>query len=451
MTGATYPIDGATIIGRAVVAKEPVIVPDVYDLPEGAGIAFDPTFDETFGYRIRSMLIVPMVDRLERAAGVLLFVNRKSERSAIIRNKSDADRYVLPYTFREVQVARALASQAAISIENAKLYAQIESMLDNFVKASALAIDQRDPTTAGHSVRVAALVTDLAGAVERHGRGVYRDVRFTRQQMRELHYAALLHDFGKVAVREELLVKAKKLPAALCERVEARFDLIRRTMEVEYHRKCVRDAVASRFEAGRSTPAMEAEFAKALEELEALRTAVRAANEPSIEAARPATALADIAKRTFERHDGSVVPYLTTDELRYLELSTGTLDAGERAAVEGHVDATFRFLVGIPWTDDLKNLTTYAYGHHEKLDGSGYPRKLRGEEIPIQTRIMTIADMFDALTASDRPYKAAVDADKALDILHSEAEAGRLDSELIRIMVESQVYRRILQEDWHQL
>jgi len=124
-----------------------------------------------------------VVDRLDHVAGVLLFVNRKSERSAVIRNKSDADRYVLPYTFREVQVARALASQAAISIENAKLYAQIENILDNFVKASAVAIDQRDPTTAGHSVRVAALTTDLAGAVERDGRGVYRNVRFTRQQM----------------------------------------------------------------------------------------------------------------------------------------------------------------------------------------------------------------------------------------------------------------------------
>ncbi len=122
----------------------------------------------------------------------------------------------------------------------------------------------------------------------------------------------------------------------------------------------------------------------------------------------------------------------------------------ERTEVEAHVDATFRFLVGIPWTDDLKNLITYAYGHHEKLDGTGYPRKLRGEEIPIQTRIMTIADIFDALTASDRPYKAAVGAEKALDILHSEAEAGRLDSELVRIMVESQVYRRILEEDWRQ-
>ena len=127
-------------------------------------------------------------------------------------------------------------------------------------------------------------------------------------------------------MREELLVKAKKLPAALCERVDARFDLIRRTMEVEYHRKCVE--MLLRPDSSRQIDAaMEAEFAKALEELEALQTAVRAANEPSIEAERPATALADIAKRTFERHDGSVVPYLTTDELRYLELSTGTLDA----------------------------------------------------------------------------------------------------------------------------
>jgi HD-GYP domain-containing protein (c-di-GMP phosphodiesterase class II) len=441
MTGQTFPVDSATIIGRAVVTKQPVIVPDVYKLPRGAGIGFDSSFDERFGYRVRSMLIVPMVNRADRAIGVLLFVNRKSERSAVIHNESDADRYVLPYTTREVQVARALASQAAISIENAKLYAQIENMLDNFVKASALAIDQRDPTTAGHSVRVAALVTDLAVAVERDGRGAHRNVRFTRQQMRELHFAALLHDFGKVAVREELLIKAKKLPPHLWERVDARFDLIRRTMEVEHYRDADR----------RSDAAAEADFTKALEEIEVLRTTVRTANEPSIEAEPPAIELADIAKRTFQRHDGNVVPYLTTDELRFLQLSTGTLDSRERAAVEAHVDATFQFLVGIPWTDDLKNLTTYAYGHHEKLDGSGYPRKLRGEEIPIQTRIMTIADIFDALTASDRPYKAAVDAEKALDILHSEAEAGRLDSELIRIMAESQVYRRVLQEDWRQM
>ena len=451
MTGKTFPIDGASIIGRAVVTKQPVVVPDVYELPPEAGIGFDATFDETVGYRTRSMLIVPMIDRLDTVIGVLLFVNRKSQRSATIRTKSDADRYVRPYSVREVQVARALASQAAVSIENAKLYAQIEHMLENFVKASALAIDQRDPTTAGHSVRVATLVCDLAGAVEREGRGVHRHVRFTRQQMRELHFAALLHDFGKVAVREDLLSKAKKLPLQLGERVEARFDLIRRTMEVEYHRKCVEDLLQANGDQRQIDAVLEADVARRLEQLEHLRSAVRSANEPSVLSKRPVPELVDMAQRTFERPDGTQVPYLTPEELRYLQLATGTLDERERAAVEAHVDATYQFLNSIPWTDDLKNLITYAYGHHEKLDGSGYPRKLRGEEIPIQTRMMTIADIFDALTASDRPYKAAVDPEKAIDILESEAEAGRLDPELIRIMVESQVYRRVVEEDWRQL
>jgi HD-GYP domain-containing protein (c-di-GMP phosphodiesterase class II) len=145
------------------------------------------------------------------------------------------------------------------------------------------------------------------------------------------------------------------------------------------------------------------------------------------------------------------MPYLTPDELHYLEIPQGTLDGRERAEVESHAEATYRFLVEIAWTDDLKRVATYAYDHHEKLDGTGYPRKLKGKEIPIQSRIITIADIFDALTEADRPYKPAVSAEQALEILQLEANAGRLDSELVQILVDSQVYRRILEEDWHQL
>ncbi|HEY9229387.1 MAG TPA: HD domain-containing phosphohydrolase [Gemmatimonadaceae bacterium] len=119
--------------------------------------------------------------------------------------------------------------------------------------------------------------------------------------------------------------------------------------------------------------------------------------------------------------------------------------------LESHVEATYQYLIGIPWTEDLKKLPTYAYGHHEYLDGTGYPRKLRGEEIPIQSRMLTIADIFDALTSADRPYKPAVPPEKALEILQVEAHAGRVDSELVQIMIDSQVYRRILDEDWRQL
>ena len=162
-------------------------------------------------------------------------------------------------------------------------------------------------------------------------------------------------------------------------------------------------------------------------------------------------ALLDIAQHTFERPDRSTMPYLTADELHYLQIRKGSLDTHERAEAESHVEATYQFLIQIPWTKDLKHLATYAYEHHEKLDGTGYPRGLSGRDIPLQSRLLTIADIFDALTASDRPYKTAVPLEKALDILQFEARAGRLDSELVRIMVDSQAYRSVVEEDWHQL
>ena len=392
------------------------------------------------------MLIVPMLDHLDHLVGVLVFANRKSDPSARITNKEDADRYVLPYTAHEVSLARSLAGQAAVSIENAGLYAQIEQILESFVKASVSAIDLRDPTTAGHSLRVSALSTAMAAAVERCGRGRYRDVRFTPTQMRELRFAALLHDFGKITVHEDVLVKAKKLPPLLWERVNSRFELIRRTMELEYWKQR-----ASLRRLNDDGARLDEKLTAQLEQLEHFWTVVRNANQPAVLPAQPAAELSDIATRTFRRGDGSVAPYLTQDELHFLQLSRGTLDDVERAEIESHAEETYRFLVNIPWTKDLGSLATFASSHHEKLDGSGYPRRLKGDEIPVQVRMMTIADIFDALTESDRPYKAAVPADKALDIIRAEATAGRLDPDLVEIMIESQAYRRILEEDWRRL
>jgi HD-GYP domain-containing protein (c-di-GMP phosphodiesterase class II) len=396
------------------------------------------------------MLAVPMLDRRDRLVGVLLFINRKSNPRAKITNKADADRYVLPYTGREVGLARSFASQAAVSTENVKLYAQIENIFESFTKAAVTAIDQRDPTTAGHSVRVATLVTALAEAVQRAGRGAYREVRFTREQMRELHFAALLHDFGKIAVHEDVLVKAKKLPPILWERVASRFNLIRRTLELECQTKRAM-LLASGADTRETAERIDAELVERLEQLERLHTIVRTANEPAVLPQEPLAELLDIAKRTFELPDRSVMPYLTPDELHYLQLPYGTLDEHERAEIESHVEETYQFLARIPWTDDLKNLAIYASAHHEKLDGSGYPRRLKATEIPIQPRILTIADIFDALTAADRPYKRAVAPETALEIIQSEATAGRLDVDLVQILVDSQVYKRILDVDWHQL
>jgi HD-GYP domain-containing protein (c-di-GMP phosphodiesterase class II) len=310
-------------------------------------------------------------------------------------------------------------------------------MLESFVKAAVTAIDQRDPTTAGHSLRVATLSTSLAEAVGREHRGEPAQMHFSRKQMRELRFAALLHDFGKVAVREELLVKAKKLPRVLWERVSARFDVIHRTLELEACRR-----------GGDDRSSKEAD---AIMELARMRELVSMANEPSIVDQVPPAQLREIAKRTFHQPDGKEMPYLTVEELHYLQLCRGTLDDVERAEIQAHVEETYQFLVKIPWTDDLRNVANFAYCHHEKLNGSGYPHRLDAAEIPLQARIITIADIFDALTAADRPYKPALPVGGALEILQQEAAAGLLDRQLVDIMVESRSYQRVLQDDWRSL
>ena len=443
-------IDDTGIIGHAAHIREPVAVADAYNLPDDAAFSADPRFATMFGYYRKSMLAVPMLDHNDHLVGVLAFVNRKSDPDARIASKEDADRYVLPYTDREVRLARSLASQAAVSIENARLHTQIEQILESVVKASVSAIDQRDATSAGHSVRVSTLTTGIAAAVERGGRGAYRDTHFTARQLRELRFAALLHDFGKITVQEDVLVKAKKLPPVLWERIDARFELIRATMEREYYKQRSKYRLSHDDERQFGTD-LEKALVVQLEQLDRMRAVVQVANEPSVLAERSAAELSVIAQRTFSAREGIASPYLTPDELRFLQIPRGTLDDTERHEIESHAEETYRFLSNIPWTEDLGNLAAFALSHHEKLDGSGYPRRLKGDEIPVQVRMITIADIFDALTESDRPYKPAVPPDKALDIIRDEASAGRLDHDLVEIMIESKAYQRILDEDWRRL
>lgn len=443
----TLPIDRSSLAGYAAVTGETLRIDDAYDLPPDAPYSFNRSFDERIGYRTRSMLVVPMIDHVQGVVGVLQLINRKRDKSAVIRSEDAADRWVVSYRPRELEVVNALAGQAAVSIENALLYAQIEHLFESFVKAAVIAVDQRDPATSGHSVRVATLTCDLAAGLDRHGSGAYAGVRFTPDQMKELRYAALLHDFGKVGVREEVLVKAKKLPALLQERVLARFDLIRRTLEMEYHRE--RADYLER--GGRPSPELEAGFRRRVAELDAVRALVLSSNEPSLLPEAAAAALDGLAGLTFRGPDDVPLPYVTDEELRYLRIAKGSLDEAERLEIESHVEQTYRFLTQIPWTGDLRNVAEIAYGHHEKLNGRGYPRGVAADDIPVQTRIMTVADIFDALTASDRPYKRAVPIDRALDILSAEAREGLLDAELVTFLIESGSYRRVLEVDWKEL
>jgi HD-GYP domain-containing protein (c-di-GMP phosphodiesterase class II) len=443
----TLPLDTTSLAGYAAVTGETLRVDDAYALPAGSPFSLNRSFDQRFGYRTKSMLVVPMIDHTGATVGVLQLINRKRVPAARIAGEADAARWVLPYTDRELTLVQALAGQAAVSIENSLLYRQIETIFESFVKAAVIAVDSRDPTTSGHSVRVAALTCDLAAGLERHAPAPYRGVRFSAEQMRELRYAALLHDFGKVAVREEVLVKAKKLPPVLTERVKARFDLIRRTLEAEYHRER-----AELLERGiRPGVVQEAAYRAKIAELERARAVVLASNEPSILPERVAVALDEVARFTFRGPDDRPVPYVTDEELRFLRIPRGSLTDEERREIEGHVEQTYRFLVQIPWTGDLRNVAEIAYGHHEKLNGCGYPRGVRGDEIPLQTRLMTVADIFDALTAADRPYKRALPPERALDILSAEARDGLLDRAIVEMLIESGAYRKVLEVDWKEL
>ena len=449
---SVYPVDENSIIGHAAIMKRPVVVSDAYDLPKDARFERNVAFDIKYHYRRRSMLCVPMLDQLGRVLGVLICVNRKTDPKAKIHSKEDADRYVIDYSNREVRLVRMFASEASIAIENARLYVQLEKMLESVVQTAVSAIDLRDPTTAGHSLRVAELVSCLARAVEQTESGPYRDVRFTSAQMRALRFAALLHDVGKIAVSEDLLLKSKKLPPGGWERIDARFDLIARTMQLEScrARMSTPSSGASDVSTDATADADEA-LAAQLKELERYREVVDRANEPTVLEAPIAAELASIAERRYERPDGTMAPYLTPEELHYLQLPKGTLDDAERAEVEAHVTATRDLLASIPWTDDLKEMVNYAYGHHELLNGEGYPRHLEGAEIPLQTRLITIADIFDALTASDRPYKPAVPIEEALEMLRANADAGQLDPELVKVMAESEAYRQCLTVDHPEL
>jgi len=439
-TPLTYPIDNTSMIGYAALTREPVVVANSRDLPPGTPFTASDALRTEYGYWARSMLAVPMSTQQGALLGVLAFFNRKSDSRVVITAENEKQ-YLLPYEDRHVRLTRAFASMAAVSIENARLHSQIEHIFESFVKAAVSAVDARDPTTAGHSLRVAALTASIAEAVERGGRGPYRDLRFNPMQMRQLRFAALLHDIGKVAIREDVLVKAKKLPPVLWERIDARFDLIRRTLELELCKRRTGQC-GRRTQGDEALGRVNADLEARLQELDSLKEIVRAANEPAVLTEAADIKLNEVARRSFPRADGRDEPYLTAEELHFLQISRGTLDEHERVEIESHVNKTYQFLNSIPWTKDLKDLVTYASGHHEKLNGRGYPRKLLAQDIPLQSRMMTVSDIYDALTANDRPYKRAISTDRALDILKMEVADGFLDPTLVDLFMDAKVYER---------
>ena len=452
MPDYSLPFDDTSLAGCVAFHGEPLLIEDAYHIPDSEPYSFNRSFDEERGYRARSMLVVPMKDHRDNVVGVLQLINKKSDPGAVIHDERSSERHVVDYELRDVELVQSLAGQAAVSIENGRLYREIENLFEGFIRASVIAIDQRDPATSGHSVRVATLTCDIAEVADRATDGPFKDTKFSREQMRELRYAGLLHDFGKVGVREDVLVKSNKLPPVLLERIEARFDLIRRTLESDFHKQRAEHLLKhGKDDFDSFLQGLEQEYEDSRSQIDRFQEAIRESNVPTVLPEASTGILEDIAASTFRDFEDQEVPYVTPEELRFLSIPKGSLDPGERLQIESHVTNTYNFLMQIPWTTNLAQVADIAHGHHEKLDGTGYPRGIQASEIAIQTRIMTVSDIFDALTASDRPYKKALSAQRATEILVMEAQAGMLDRAVVELLLESEVHHRIIEADWWEL
>ncbi|HUC42131.1 MAG TPA: HD domain-containing phosphohydrolase, partial [Candidatus Micrarchaeaceae archaeon] len=393
------------------------------------------------GYRTQSLVTLPMKNPKGEVIGVLQLINCKKKKGVKLLADADRAKYVQPFPPRYVRLGKSLASQAAVAWENRRLYQEVEALFEGFVRASVTAIEQRDPTTSGHSMRVATYTENLARAVDRAATGPYAGLKFSREQLKEIRYAALLHDFGKVGVREEVLVKAKKLYPLQMQVVRQRFDYIRKEVEAATVRRKLQVLLErDRGDALSEISRLSEDFKQREEKLTEYMNRVLEANEPALLEKSHSDQLLEIGRQYFEDPRGVEAPYLNADELRLLSIPRGSLDAAERREIESHVQHTFNFLSQIPWTKELRGVPEIAKAHHEKLNGKGYPYGMKGDEIPVPARMMTICDIYDALTASDRPYKKAVPPARALQILSECVRDGEIDLELCRIFVDARIY-----------
>jgi len=435
----TMPIDTRSIAGYVALRGEPLAIEDVYELPPDASYRFNRRIDEESGYRTRSMLTIPMKNQKGETLGVLQLINCKRHWQARLTSLAVVEQEVIPYSPRQQELASSLASQAAVAYENNVLYENIQTLFEDFVKAAVYAIEQRDPTTSGHSFRVSQLTCGLAEMVDRVDTGCYAGLRFSREQMKEIRYAALLHDFGKVGVREEVLVKAKKLYPLQLEVLRQRFDFIRKALEADYARRKL-EAMQRGYPA-ETLQILDQEYHLRLAEIDDYFAFVIRANEPTVLPEGQFDKLLEIAKRTYVDLQGNERNYLAPEEVGFLSIPKGSLDPKERLEIESHVIHTFNFLAQIPWPREIRNIPMVARAHHELLDGSGYPYKLHAAEIPVQSRMIVLTDIYDGLTAADRPYKKAMPPEKALSILGEMMQRGQVDPALYELFVNAKLYR----------
>ncbi|HTL66363.1 MAG TPA: HD domain-containing phosphohydrolase [Lacunisphaera sp.] len=408
----------STVVAYAVLKEKTVAIADAYQ-EKGFDFSGTKVFDRHNGYRSKSFLTVPMKNHDDEIIGVLQLINAKDRRTGEI----------VAFTETDQRLAESLASQAAVALTNRLLITQLENLFESFVGLLNKAIDEKSPYTGGHCARVPVLTMLLAEAVHDTQQGPLALWHMTDLDRYELKLAALLHDCGKVTTPVHVVDKATKLHT-LFDRInviDTRFEVVKRDAEIAALRSGDAAGLAARWQ-----------------EIDADRAFLRRANtgEEAMSAADQERVREIAKKYSWRNPAGETADFLSADEIENLTVRHGTLTAAERAIINHHVTVTIQMLEALPWPRHLENVPEYAGGHHERMDGKGYPRGLTGEQMSVQARIMGIADIFEALTAKDRPYKPGKTLTESLRILGELRLNGHIDPELFDIFVRSRVYER---------
>ena len=393
-----------------------VNIADAY-IAEGFDFSGTKNFDKKTGYRSTSFLAVPMKNHENEIIGVLQLINAQDRESGAIVSFSGDDQHLL----------ESLASQAAIALTNRRLIQQLEELFESLISLINTAIDDKSPYTGGHCARVPALTMMLAEAANRSKLGELKDFNLTDKDRYELKIAGLLHDCGKITTPVHVVDKSTKLQTIFdrIHLIDTRFEVLKRDAEIGMLK-------------GERTGAELDAFRRQLDDDREFLRFCNVGSEKMQDA--DVARVQQIAQYQWRNEQGEQANFLTAEEIENLTIRAGTLTAAEREIINHHINVTIKMLEALPWPNHLKHVPEYAGGHHERMDGKGYPRGLTREQMPVQARVMGIADIFEALTAKDRPYKEGKTLTESLTILGKFKENGHIDPDLFDVFIREKVY-----------
>lgn len=422
-------INTNSLAGYVITTGKNLNIIDAYFISSDMPYKFNSLFDKENNYRSKSILVVPMVNHKNEIIGAIQLINRKKDRSVILDSVKKVEENVINFDHKCELLIRSLGSQATIAIENARLYKEIQDLFESFMEASVNAVESRDPSTAGHSRRVSRLSVAIAEYINMVNTGPLKDIKFSSDDIKCIKYAGLLHDFGKIGIPEKILLKATKLFEEEISNLNNRIELLKYNLYLEEKEKDLNSFINN-----------------IVNKVEEIKKAIYIANEPSTYVDE------NLAEKLKEANEVEVrlidqkrIALLKLEEYEKLVNSRGSLSKDEYKIMQSHVDYSYKFLNLIKWPKGLERIPLIARCHHEKLDGSGYPLCIKMNMIPFESQIMCIADIFDALTSSDRPYKQRISPEKAIEILQKEANDGKINKDILDLMIKEKIYKVIIE------